>query len=472
MTVIRFREDFGRLESQLRETLDKYGPDIVGSMSLPDIETPLNDFMKAFDLRFTNRKELSVEGWLGTFYALCIMSVVKSVLIDASQPQQLKIKQAVYAAQLNNVYKVLVSVFSWSAKLSNWCPKEFQELRDPLLHNWTTKEGDENNSVSPPMQDGLRATQDLVKQSLWGRAGIKHTKDFLLSLGTGKFLDHGFNGFLVQVYGENDTGKSQEGSHRRHPSTVAMDIDGEPVSKKKSTPGMNETGRSAQERPRVPLPGSVYSGRAGGTPSGSHPQEQRRASDAMEDVGYYSTPSHANTGTRFTAISESTLGESERRNRHSARDYPSLADGYLKDVYREDQRLGASPRRSTPASSARPKPHGRTASFPASEPPLVPHDSYYRRPAASSVEELFHKRRRQSSPPAPGDDAAARGAKREGLENGTLTFSINEAAAAASSASGKRGKRRELSKEQREHAAAVRRLGACPECKARKVKVS
>lgn len=36
----------------------------------------------------------------------------------------------------------------------------------------------------------------------------------------------------------------------------------------------------------------------------------------------------------------------------------------------------------------------------------------------------------------------------------------------------KRGKRRELSKEQREHAAAVRRLGACGECKARKVKCS
>ncbi|OBT83007.1 hypothetical protein VE02_08269 [Pseudogymnoascus sp. 03VT05] len=34
----------------------------------------------------------------------------------------------------------------------------------------------------------------------------------------------------------------------------------------------------------------------------------------------------------------------------------------------------------------------------------------------------------------------------------------------------KRPKRRELSKEQREHAAAVRRLGACGECKARKVK--
>ncbi|OAF62395.1 hypothetical protein VC83_00716 [Pseudogymnoascus destructans] len=36
----------------------------------------------------------------------------------------------------------------------------------------------------------------------------------------------------------------------------------------------------------------------------------------------------------------------------------------------------------------------------------------------------------------------------------------------------KRPKRRELSKEQREHAAAVRRLGACGECKARKVKCS
>ncbi|OBT39166.1 hypothetical protein VE00_10216 [Pseudogymnoascus sp. WSF 3629] len=40
------------------------------------------------------------------------------------------------------------------------------------------------------------------------------------------------------------------------------------------------------------------------------------------------------------------------------------------------------------------------------------------------------------------------------------------------SSADKRPKRRELSKEQREHAAAVRRLGACGECKARKVKCS
>lgn len=46
------------------------------------------------------------------------------------------------------------------------------------------------------------------------------------------------------------------------------------------------------------------------------------------------------------------------------------------------------------------------------------------------------------------------------------------AAGSPGAAGDKRPKRRELSKEQREHAAAVRRLGACGECKARKVKCS
>jgi hypothetical protein len=60
-----------------------------------------------------------------------------------------------------------------------------------------------------------------------------------------------------------------------------------------------------------------------------------------------------------------------------------------------------------------------------------------------------------------------------GMEDQTLTFSINESSTPGGSVSDfRKGKKRELTREQREHAAAVRKLGACPDCKARKVRCS
>jgi hypothetical protein len=537
VTVIRFREEFSGLETTIRTTLDKSGPDSLGPMTLPDIETPLVNFLRAFELRFSNRKELSVEGWLGSFYALCVLSIVKSILIDTSQPRQPKERQASYAAQLANVYKVLVSVFSWSAKLNNWCPKEYLEIRDPLLHNWSTNDGVTSHSISPLMQDGLRATQELTKQALWGTTGIKHTKDFLLSLGSGQFLDHGFNGFLVQVYG----GKSTDRSHdtqtsramsesvqfvpvkpRRRPSTIGMDIDesdgkeriastpvddSEPATRPRAESRSSTTGRrstfpetpkerdSAPEKSamgppdRDPLAGRESDAHSSGwRPSAKslYAQELGRTADATEDAGYYSAPPRSSAGIKFTAVTDGAVRESEQRAKMQRRDsrsedFSGIVDAHLKNIYKADGsgggKRGENHRVSPGLAGSR---HTDASSYALNrfqnsdaETPYVPLDSYYRHqlPQPSS-EELYHKRRHGSADSRKGDavpmalEFGREEKAKKGLEEGTMTFALSEKGTLV-----RKAKRRELSKEQREHAAAVRRLGACPECKARKIKV-
>lgn len=528
--------------------LDKLDADVKYSMTLPDIKTPLATFLRAFDVRFTNRKELTVDGWLGSFFALCIVSIIKTVLIDTSQATQLLEKQATYAAQLTTIYKVLVSVFSWSAKVSNWCPKEFVELRDPLLYAWSSDSGQGSQMVSLMSQQALRETKKMVHQSKWVSIGVKHSKDLLLSLGSGKFLDHGFNGFIVQIFRH----KTSERSHhapikaladtssftplqpRHQVSNNAMDIDyqHEPVNiirpisqlpddgvrprleartssgSRRSTfpevlppthrdfipkkmpmaPPLREDKWAAKAR-LEPIPGGHPSYR----PSGKnyHPRDSADSSDAMDDNGYYSAPSRANTiGTTFTPVGADAYDRDaaqrakfqRRESRPDLGMHSRYADVDYRDHYRPDLNgrregdyRGDHPvmSRDDPSYSInRYQPQGN-------EPPYISQSSYYQR-TQMTQDDLYHKRRQESPPPptsnqprgAPYNEHAHYAdsiASRNGLEKGTLVFGLNDSADVVTN---RKPKRRELSKEQREQAAAVRRMGACPDCKARKIKVT
>jgi hypothetical protein len=405
------------------------------------------------------------------------------------------------------------------------------------LHNWSTNDGVANHSVSPLMQDGLRATQDLIKQSLWGPAGIKHTKDFLLSLGSGQFLDQGFDGFLVLLYGGKTTDRSHDAQTSsamseslqfiplqpsRQPSIVGIDADilNEPDSKARpsNTPlpdsesgtrpraeSRTSTGSRRSTFPEIqkergfapdrsamgpPDRDLIYSSRTGDTRSSGwrpsaksfHGHEPARGADATDDVGYYSAPSRSNTGITFTAVSDSAFRESEQRTKIQRRDsrgedFGDIVDAHLRDIYKADNNGRRENHRGPPGLSL-PRRHHESYALnrfqnPDSESPY-PLDSYYRHQLSqASSEELFHKRR-HGSPDSrqKGDgmtmtlDLRREQQAKKGLEEGTMTFALSERGTLV-----RKPKRRELSKEQREHAAAVRRLGACPECKARKIKV-
>lgn len=171
---------------------------------LPNVKKYLFNFLRLFDDIFSHRTVLSTADWLFAFYALCLFSMANSLLIDtlshlSNQPWPSQWYRW-DATQMNSMYKVLVSIFIWSAKTQSGRPPSLSKLKDPLLLNW---------SSSPPpallrssVLIALMDTQRLTRVSSWDRSGIKSSKDFLMSLGAGDSRDIGFNGFLAQQYGQ------------------------------------------------------------------------------------------------------------------------------------------------------------------------------------------------------------------------------------------------------------------------------
>ncbi|OBT60108.1 hypothetical protein VE03_10466 [Pseudogymnoascus sp. 23342-1-I1] len=161
--------------------------------ALPTTSTPLTDpltaFLIEFDMRFSSRKDVSPSGWLAAFHSLCLFSITKTILIDTPTQHQSKLAAA---------YKILVSIFSWSAKFSAWCPQESSELRDPLIKDWSHGS---NDAVDSQIRVALQATQSLVYRNEWEKSRIRHTRDFLNRLGT-RNVEGKFNGFLGCVVGE------------------------------------------------------------------------------------------------------------------------------------------------------------------------------------------------------------------------------------------------------------------------------
>lgn len=174
-------------------------------LPLPDVRRSLSEFLSCFDQLFSQRIVLTAEKWLEVFYAIAIFSMAKSLLIDTlslrddqERPSPWRASDAI---QIGSVYKVVVSVFTWSAKINTWCPRMPAKGQDPLMTDWTSNERENIHPISIKMRDAFTATQKLTRQASWHDGGIKSSKDFLMSLGTGDFLDLGFSGFLPQRYG-------------------------------------------------------------------------------------------------------------------------------------------------------------------------------------------------------------------------------------------------------------------------------
>jgi hypothetical protein len=542
---------------------------------------PLTDFLKTFDYLFSNRSALSPEGWLGAFYALCVFSIAKSLLIDTlsirdkqERPSPWKSSDAV---QINSVFKVLVSVFTWSAK-NSWCPKDEQKTRDPLLQDWRKGSDEAGSSLDPTIQDGLRATQALTKQWSWKSAGIKQSKDFLMNLGSGDFLSDGFNGFLKQRYDIRAVEKYQDRQPRKSLSVMdignavsltAMDVDilVEPTAALGSsalgplpadTPWYRpprlraessgsrratfpEVPKERSDEPgRRPLPSephSAYPSNPVRSPSPWQPSQKSfhrqdpPAADPSgnanaEELGYWSAPSRSNTGHEANTNPSLQAGASENSPRFILPLAPRAGDRVVPGPYgpvwtaantigpirtkdeawRRDRISKASDREPGQRSPTRSmidrfsnvekvistvdsvmsnasQSHGTqsqiqsgtskrladtSAITQAAGTATVPHDlavtdsDDFPLQHGESVVEMEIDSQRLASPmenlnKLPG-----------GLEAGTLVFSIHDSAGRVGA---ERPPKKTKSKEQREHTAAIRKLKACPECRAKKTRV-
>jgi hypothetical protein len=182
------------------------------TIRLLDVKTHLSSFLEIFHQLFAQRIALDPYEWPMVVYAICIFSMAKSLLIDTLS---LRDGQGISspwkpsdAVQINAVYKVLVSTFIWSSKISDWCPKSQLKSLDPLLVDWASNGAQngvaERNSSAILL---LKEAQNLAGAVSWGSSVVKSTKDFLMQLGTGQ------NGFLIQRYGFERVQKAPGNRH-------------------------------------------------------------------------------------------------------------------------------------------------------------------------------------------------------------------------------------------------------------------
>ncbi|OBT61548.1 hypothetical protein VE03_08901 [Pseudogymnoascus sp. 23342-1-I1] len=356
--------------------------------SSPPLHPPLTAFLLAFDARFSTRKELPPSAWLAAFHSLCLFSITKSLLIDTPRPHQADPSKA--AARLMTTHKILVSVFAWSAKLSNWCPKEPFDNRDPLLRTWTDAaqaadaQAAEARADKPlsdpiaagPLRDALVATQRLVNKEGWAKGCIKNTKEFLLGLGAGT-AEAGFSGFwAVRYSGEGLVVQPQQVqvARRRSPPLGKSPLVKSPLVK---SPLAEYAGPVVEKR--APLPHAAPK-----SPWSPPPPPGEEKGDADGD----------SAGSYYRRVTLETAAVAER---------PVFTGPGIKIS-------GRMPLPALPSSMR-----------------------------SASVDEVRN--------------VAAAGE-----------------AGSPSAGAEKKPKRKGLTREQREHAAAVRRVGACGECKARKVR--
>ncbi|KAK1449669.1 hypothetical protein CMEL01_07005 [Colletotrichum melonis] len=143
-------------------------------------------FLQAFESATVKKGPQDPKSWCAVFIALCIFSVVRTILVDIASylPRRLSSHTpptwrgtgGVHA--MNSVYKLLVTLFASSG---------------PMLLDEQTADLDERDRA---ITDSLYM---VMRKDTWGQQGFASSKDFLIHLGDGNMEGAAtFNGFLRQ----------------------------------------------------------------------------------------------------------------------------------------------------------------------------------------------------------------------------------------------------------------------------------
>jgi len=501
---------------------------------LPDVRRSLSKFLSYFEQSFSQRITLTAERWLDAFYAIIIFSMAKSLLIDTlslrddqERPTPWRASDAI---QIGSVYKVIVSVFTWSAKVNSWCPRMPAKGRDPLMTHWNSDKWENIHPISIKMRKALTDTQDLTRQALWKHGAIKSSKDFLMSLGTGDFLDLGFNGFLPQRYGSKIYRKVYPKTSRtRKPIDGQSAVRDFAIFPQYSTMGIASTNATTSAattalpmaasksiefyRSSEPIaagiersatfPQASYaretsnavrlytvidsgearqaasSGQRRYVPYNKHPDTVNTATHDHDEIsGYYSAPSRTNTGhlsvphrwdnsneVTFTvnpglhaaqiSTQAARVNMSEEMQWHQEQPPPRL-------YHSQNPRSGNALIRTK---SSRRDHQEQTENTRGSENTSGNNDQGSPKRICNPVEET-PQQRGESVMMEMDSDVVRTAAEPQVLTSSTSVFSIRDGSSTP------RPIRKILSKEQREHAARLRKLGACWACRKKKIKVS
>ncbi|EXF79616.1 hypothetical protein CFIO01_07298 [Colletotrichum fioriniae PJ7] len=146
----------------------------------------LAQFLQAFESATVKKGPQDPKSWSAVFIALCIFSVVRTILVDIASylPRRLSSHTpptwrgtgGVHA--MNSVYKLLVTLFANSG---------------PMLLDEQTVDLDERDRA---IMDSLYM---VMRKDIWAQQGYASSKDFLIHLGDGNMEGAAtFNGFLRQ----------------------------------------------------------------------------------------------------------------------------------------------------------------------------------------------------------------------------------------------------------------------------------
>jgi hypothetical protein len=134
-------------------------------------------FLQSFDHQMARPGPLDPKSWLAGVFALCIFSMVKTILVDRATHLRFNPAPPAAIAAMHAVYKALVSVFAWST---------------PMLLDA------QGMDMAHDDRELLLSAGVFLGRSSWAERGIPTCKDFLMFLGSGEIEGSYYNGFIKQ----------------------------------------------------------------------------------------------------------------------------------------------------------------------------------------------------------------------------------------------------------------------------------
>jgi hypothetical protein len=141
----------------------------------------VSQYLQSLDQVLERREAPDAITWCTIFLSLCILSVVRSILVDlvssGSRLAPHPVQGPPTAEAIDSVYKAVISLFI------STMPQLLDEMPE---------------DASPADRDNLRILADIVGRNLWQDRGIASTRDFLLRLGNVDSSTGAVNGFYHQ----------------------------------------------------------------------------------------------------------------------------------------------------------------------------------------------------------------------------------------------------------------------------------
>ncbi|KAK4103114.1 hypothetical protein N658DRAFT_505516 [Parathielavia hyrcaniae] len=134
-------------------------------------------FLQSFDHQIARPGPFDPKSWLAGVFALCIFSMVKTILVDRATHLRFNPAPQAGIAAMHAVHKALVSVFAWSTPM--------------LLDAQDIDMGHDDREL-------LISAGVFLGRSSWAERGISTCKEFLMLLGSGEIERNYYNGFIRQ----------------------------------------------------------------------------------------------------------------------------------------------------------------------------------------------------------------------------------------------------------------------------------